>query len=119
MAPLRLPKVASNHFLAFGDQTKSEKTEKNYYLFLVPARTLALWVRTMLGAPWRNQENTFSSCRRAVVGSCRKMAPLRLPKVASNSLLVFGVKTRSEITEKKLFIFSLLPVLRPCGFGLC
>jgi hypothetical protein len=56
MAPLRLPKVASNRFLANGDQTKSEKTEKNY-LFLVAARTLTLWVGTMLCASWREPKN--------------------------------------------------------------
>ena len=30
MTPLRLPKVASNRFLAPTDQTRSEKTGKNY-----------------------------------------------------------------------------------------
>ena len=30
MAPLQLPKVASNRFLTPTDQTKSEKTGKNY-----------------------------------------------------------------------------------------
>jgi hypothetical protein len=32
MAPLRLPKVASNRFRAFGDQTKSERTEKKLFI---------------------------------------------------------------------------------------
>jgi hypothetical protein len=55
MAPLRLPKVASNRFLAFGYKTSPEKGEK-YYLFLVAARTLNLWVGTMLCASWRNEK---------------------------------------------------------------
>jgi hypothetical protein len=36
MAPLRLPKVASNRFLAFEDKIKSEKTEKIIYSLLLP-----------------------------------------------------------------------------------
>ena len=32
MAPLQLPKVAPNRFLAFGDQTKSEKREKKLFV---------------------------------------------------------------------------------------
>jgi hypothetical protein len=106
MAPLRLPKVAFNRFLVFRDKIKSEKTEKKY-LFLVAARTLTLWVRSMLGAPWRNKTNTFSSGRCAVDVFCSKMAPLRLPKVAFNRFLAFRDKTKSEKTEKKyLFLVA-------------
>ena len=32
MAPLRLPKVAPNRFLAFGDQTKSENRKKKLFV---------------------------------------------------------------------------------------
>jgi hypothetical protein len=99
MAPLRLPKVASNRFLAFGDKSRPENTEKKY-LFLVAAHTLTLWVLTMLSAPWRNAKITFGSGRCAVVRFCRKMAPLRLPKVASYRFLAFGDKSTREKTEK-------------------
>jgi hypothetical protein len=100
MAPLRLPKVASNRFLANRDQNKSEKTEKKY-MFLVPARNLTLWVGSMLGAPGQKERNTFRSDRCAVVGIFRKMAPLRLPKVASNRFLAIREQNKSEKTEKK------------------
>jgi hypothetical protein len=104
MAALRLPKVASNRFLAFGDQTNSEKTEKKNCMFLIAARTLTLWVRTMLCAPWRNENNTFSLGRCAIVGFCCKMAPLWLPKVAPNRFLAFGDQTKSEKPEKNCLI---------------
>jgi hypothetical protein len=100
MAPLRLPKVAFNLILAFGDQIKGEKSEKKY-LFLVPAPTLTLWVRSMRGAPWRNEKNSFSLGMCAVVGFCCKMAPLRLPKVASNRFLAVGDQIKGEKSEKK------------------
>ena len=88
MAPLRLPKVASTRFPAFGDETKSQKTEKKY-LFLIAARSLTLWVGTLLSASWRDEKNTFSPGRCAVVRICCKIAPLQLPKVASYRFLAF------------------------------
>jgi hypothetical protein len=102
MAALRLPKVASNSLLVFGHKTISEDTEKKkkIYLSLVAARTPNLWVRTMLSAPWRNAKNTFGLGRCAVVGFCRKMAPLRLPKVASHHFLAFGAKSTLQKSEK-------------------
>jgi hypothetical protein len=72
-------------------------------LFLVAARTLTLWVRSMLGAPWRNKTNTFSSGRCAVVVFCSKMAPLWLPKVALNRFLAVGDQIKGEKSEKKYF----------------
>jgi hypothetical protein len=119
MAPLRPPKVAYNRILAFGNQTKSEKTEKNY-LFLVAARTLTLWVGTRLCASWRNQKINFSSGKCAAVGFCRKMAPLRLPKVASNRFLAFGYKTSPEKSEKYyLFPVAALALTLWVGTMLC
>jgi hypothetical protein len=102
MAPLRQPKVVSNRFLPIGDQNKSEKTEKKY-MFLVPARTLTLWVGSMLGAPGQMERNAFRSDRCAVVGFGCKISPLRLPKVASNRFQANGDKIKVVKTEKKYF----------------
>jgi hypothetical protein len=111
MAPLQLPKVASNRFLAFGDKIKRSKNRKKKNLFLVATRTLTLCIRTKLRAPWRNEKNTFSLGRCAAVGFCRKMAPPRLPKVASNNVLAVGDQIKSEKSEKKKICASLLRVL--------
>jgi endogenous inhibitor of DNA gyrase (YacG/DUF329 family) len=102
MSPLRLPKVASNRFQANGDKIKVIKTEKKYF-YMGAARTLTLWVSSMLGAPWRNKKNTFCSGRCAVAGFGCKMSPLRLPKVASNRFLANGDKISVIKTEKKYF----------------
>jgi len=107
MAPQRLPEVASHRFLAVGDQIKSEISGKKY-LFLVAARTLTLWVRSMLGARWRDKKDTFSLGRCAIVGFSSKMAPLRLPKVASNRFLAFGDKIKCA-KPKILFIPRCYP----------
>jgi hypothetical protein len=99
-------------------ETKARvKNLKKKYLFLVAACTLTLWVGTMLSAPGRNEKYTFGLARCAVVGYCCKMAPLQLPKVASNRFLAFGDKIKSVKTEKIVYS-SLLPVLWLCALGL-
>ena len=56
---------------------------------------MAQWVGTMLCASRRNEEKTLSLGMCAVVGICCKMAPLQLPKVASNRFLAPTDQTKS------------------------
>jgi hypothetical protein len=98
--PCGCQKLHPTVFWQIETENKGEKTEKKY-MFLVSARTLTQWVGSLLGAPWRNKKNTFCSGRCAVVGFCCKMAPLRLPKVASNRFLTIGDQNKREKTEKK------------------
>jgi hypothetical protein len=113
MAPLRLPKVASNRFLAFGDKSRHENTEKYSPLhFAAPTEDTCIWTRPT--AIWRSAKNTFGWCRCVPKSDfCREITPLRLPKVALNLFPVFGDKTTGEKTENYYLFHIAAQTLTP------
>ena len=101
MAPLRLTKVASNRIMAFEDEFMPEKN-RNLFFFQIPAEVCIPSIGPRPTAMWYGIRDTFHMWWCANSEFYLKMAPRGLPKVASNSFLIFW----DEIIPNKIEFYS-------------